>query len=295
MDRRHRPGDGPARALLHGLLGGGRQARRGPSRADALLGPHEPGRVRRLARMVLERRAPAGGAAGGGGARVSRPLTRSHGPPRRGRRRPRPPRARASPRHRGPRRRPGHAGPGARRQGPGVRAAGGRRGGARHPRRGEHVRGLRRAAPVRDGARLLRDDLVLSERGRLPPRGRVDGCGEPLVRAGGHERLPGCLPHPPRGGHATARRLAARPSRLPSPPARSSWTSTATSRRAGTTKSERSVAVAATSRPQERHTAPRTSSDAPLSPAWRSCSSQRAESRVRRPGSTVHSGRSRSP
>ena len=53
----------------------------------------------------------------------------------------------------------------------------------------------------------MHDQLLPGPR-RLPSCGRVDGGREPLVRPARRQRLPGRLPHPPRGDHAPSRRLA---------------------------------------------------------------------------------------
>ena len=119
--------------------------------------------------------------------------------------------------------------------------------GPRAARRGDRVGDVRRPAGALGRARLLHHDQLLPGPRRLPPRRRVDGGGEPLVRHARRHRLPGRVPDPPRRGAcgfaATGRRRRRRRSRR----AKSSRTSTAASPRAGTTRSARSGAGVATS------------------------------------------------
>ena len=105
-------------------------------------------------------------------------------------------------------RRPGHAGACAGREGPSAHQDGEVEQGlalldeaTAAARRGE----LR---PYSDRTRLLHHDQLVPGPRRLPPRGRVDGGGESLVRPARRHRLPRRLPDPPRGDHAPARRLA---------------------------------------------------------------------------------------
>ena len=127
-------------------------------------------------------------------------------------------------------------------------------------------------------ARLLHHDQLVPGRRRLPPRGRVDGGGEPLVRQARRHGLPRRLPHPPRRGAAASRRLvggrgAGARGLRGAPRLRPH-----DHRAAGTTRSARSDGGAATSREPRRRTASRTRSDASRSPASRSSDSPRARS-----------------
>ena len=83
-----------------------------------------------------------------------------------------------------------------------------RRARARAARRGDRVGRVRRAPAVLDRARLLRHDQLLSGPRRLPPRRRMDGGREPLVRSPRRHRLPRRMSDSPGGDHADARRVA---------------------------------------------------------------------------------------
>ena len=80
--------------------------------------------------------------------------------------------------------------------------------GPRAARRGERVGDVRRHQRPLGRPRLLHDDQHVPGPRRLPPRGRVDRGGQPLVRHARRHGLPRRMPHPPRRGAAPARRLA---------------------------------------------------------------------------------------
>ena len=111
-------------------------------------------------------------------------------------------------RDRSPLRRPRHARAGARRKGPSARQVGSVERGSRAPRRGDRLGRVRRAAAVLDRGRLLHHDQLLPGPRRLPPRGRMDGGRESLVRPARGHGLPRRVPHPSSGDHAAPRRVA---------------------------------------------------------------------------------------
>ena len=130
---------------------------------------------------------------------------RAHGAFRRGRLRARGDAVRERLRAGSAGRRPGPPDPRALREGTHAHPDGSGRGGTRHPRRGDGVRGGRRSRSALDGPRLLHDHQLVPRPGRLPTRRRVDRGREQVVRQARRHRLPGRVSHPPRRGHAVPR------------------------------------------------------------------------------------------